>query len=120
MAEGLEMMMLGLGFDPNEPVEGQARGLPSVGFSAKFLAAPRLYAWVTHRVAVVHVGNKSLTLSHRFSDDETLFAEAEETRIFVTYGSDGMTSIEVPRELRAKLESDLVIAGSRSGARASN
>ena len=48
-------MMLGLGFDPNELVEVQARGLPSVGFSAKFLAAPRLYAWVTHRVAVVHV-----------------------------------------------------------------
>ncbi|MGA7452639.1 MAG: hypothetical protein WBW73_15640 [Rhodoplanes sp.] len=47
-------------------------------------------------------------------------SEAEETRIFVTYGSDGMASIEVPRERRGKLESDLAIAGSRSGARTSN
>ena len=113
MAEGLNMALLSVGYSPTADLpDGGMRGLPSVGYTSRFLSAPRLHELVTHEIEVTEIGGKSIGFAHRFLCAGNVVAEAEEKRVVTISGADGsLKSAEIPAELRAALETDAVHQG---------
>lgn len=106
MVEGVNLLFLGLGIDPNaKTVTGQL-GLPSTGFTTQFHSPAFLHDRLTHEVSVAKIGTKSLTFEHRFLRADVCVADAIETRIWVETTPDGMRSQPIPDDVRATLERD--------------
>ena len=108
MVDGLNEMFLGLGIDPNGPRGVNSRGgLPVLGLSMKFHAAPALHEFVTHQITVEKVGGKSIAFRHRFLRGDELLMEAEETRVWAEHALDNPRALRtqpVPENVRALLE----------------
>jgi 4-hydroxybenzoyl-CoA thioesterase len=107
MTEGLNEMILRLGFDPNGLIDDRTRsGLPLLKLSMEFFNAPRLHEVVTHEIAVEKLGTKSLVFRHRVLREQLVLMEATETRVWGTHNLHDPTSlkaIEIPVSVRAAL-----------------
>ncbi|OEC34418.1 4-hydroxybenzoyl-CoA thioesterase/acyl-CoA thioester hydrolase [Pseudomonas cuatrocienegasensis] len=107
MVEGVNLMFLAMGIDPNAVTEnGMQGGLPSTGFSMQFLAPAKLHDQLVHEIVVSRLGSKSLSFKHRFMRAEQCLAEAEEVRVWAESDASGMRAIAVPAPVRALLESN--------------
>ncbi|MDX3894616.1 thioesterase family protein [Pusillimonas sp.] len=110
MTDGLSEFLLSLGIDPNAPRDDGARGgLPIVQLSMQFFEAPPLHVMVRHEIRVEKVGKKSLTLAHRFWQDQSLLAEANETRVWAAHSVGRESSIQarpIPDSVRTLLTED--------------
>lgn len=110
MVEGVNLLFLALGVDPNGLTEnGALRGLPSTGFSMQFHAPAKLHDELTHEITVARLGSKSLTFRHRFLRGTECVAEAEEVRVWAESDAAGMRAIALPDAVRASLESDALL-----------
>ena len=100
-------MFLSLGINPHELKDAKTRsGLPLLGLSMKFHAAPALHETVTHQITVEKIGGKSLAFRHRFLRGTELLMEAEETRVWAEHPLDnprGLRALPVPDKVRALL-----------------
>ncbi|CAN7799811.1 acyl-CoA thioesterase [Paraburkholderia hospita] len=106
MVEGVNLLFLALGVDPNATTErGAQRGLPSTGFSMRFLTPAKLHDQLVHEVVVTRLGTKSLSFKHRFLRGEECLAEAEEVRVWAESDASGMRTLAVPDPVRQLLES---------------
>ncbi|HKU24402.1 MAG TPA: thioesterase family protein [Candidatus Sulfotelmatobacter sp.] len=108
MVDGLNEMLLSLGINPNEAGAATTRGgLPVLQLTMKFSSAPALYQRVTHQIAVVKLGGKSLTFVHRFLREGELLMEAEETRVWAQHdltNPQALRALPIPDGVRALLE----------------
>lgn len=107
MVEGLNLLLLGLEIDPNgRTAEGFHKGLPSTGFTMNFHAPAMLHELLVHEVAIIKIGTKSIGIRHRFLRDDTLLAEAEETRIWTVDDGTGMRSVPITAAVKDLLSAD--------------
>ena len=107
MVEGVNLLFLGLGIDPNGPCGETARqGLPSIGYSMTFHRPARLHDRLVHEIAVTRIGTKSVAFHHRILRGDDCLAEADETRVWAETDATGMRGVPVPAGVRALLESD--------------
>nr|WP_315400950.1 thioesterase family protein [uncultured Duganella sp.] len=105
MVDGVNLMLLALGVDPVGTTDsGAQRGLPSTGFSMRFLAPAQLHERLVHEISVTKIGNKSLSFTHRFLRGDQCLAEADEVRVWVESDAAGMRSVLLPDALKALLE----------------
>lgn len=110
MVEGVNLMFLALGIDPNGVTEsGAQRGLPSTGFKTQFHAPALLHDQIIHEIAVTRIGRKSLSFTHRFIRDQKVLADAEEVRVWAESDPGGLRTVEIPGDIRALLESDKLL-----------
>jgi acyl-CoA thioesterase FadM len=110
MVEGVNLLFLALGVDPNGLTEsGALRGLPSTGFNMQFHAPAKLHDELTHEITVARLGSKSLTFRHRFLRGTECVAEAEEVRVWAESDASGMRAIALPDAVRTSLESDALL-----------
>lgn len=106
MVEGVNLMFLALGVDPNGVTESGAHlGLPSTGFTTQFHAPVRLHERLVHEITVTRIGGKSLGFRHRFLRGEQCVADAEEVRVRTETDASGLRAVAIPDAIRALLES---------------
>jgi len=107
MVEGVNLMLLALGIDPNSKTEdGHEKGLPSTGFTIAFHAPAMLHEYLVHEVVVAKIGTKSIGIKHRFLREGVCVAEAEETRIWTVDDGSGMRGVPISEHVRTLLESN--------------
>lgn len=110
MVEGVNMLFLSLGIDPTGTnAENRRRGLPSTGFSMKFIAPAVLHDRLVHEIAIVKIGTKSLGFQHRILRGTQCLAEAEETRVWTESDAAGIKSVPIPDDVRSLLDGDAPI-----------
>jgi YbgC/YbaW family acyl-CoA thioester hydrolase len=84
---------------------GRRYGFPRVSATCDFSRPVRFGDVLTIDVAVERIGQKSITYRHDFSHDGVPVAVGRITAVFVRAGeADAMESVEIPPEIRAKLE----------------
>jgi len=81
-------------------------GFPLLEASAKFHIASAFGDDMEAETGIVGWANKTFTVSHRFTRDETLLLEGTETRIFVVPHPDDparLKSVPIPKEVKRRL-----------------
>lgn len=107
MVDGVNLMFLALGIDPNGKTEdGAVRGLPSTGFSMSFSSPAVLHDELVHEITLTRLGTKSLAFKHRILRGEVCVAEADETRVWAQSDASGLRTVVIPDDVRSLLESD--------------
>ncbi len=84
--------------------DGERVGFPRVSASCDYSKPARFGDILTIAVSVEQVGRKSVTYRHDFSCGGEPVAVGRITAVFVRKSPTGMESIEIPPDIRAKLE----------------
>jgi YbgC/YbaW family acyl-CoA thioester hydrolase len=86
--------------------DGMKLGFPRVAASCDFLKPARFQDVLTITVTVEKLGTKSITYRHEFTNQQgETIAIGRITSVLVrSTGPDGLESLEIPAEIRAKLE----------------
>jgi YbgC/YbaW family acyl-CoA thioester hydrolase len=86
--------------------DGMKLGFPRVAASCDFLKPARFQDVLTITVTVEKLGTKSITYRHEFTNQQgETIAIGRITAVLVrSTGPDGLESLEIPAEIRAKLE----------------
>jgi len=115
VADGLSMLFIQLGWDPNLPLGGgKGRGIPSVGLNLKFNKPALLHETIVHQIKVTKLGGASMSFSHAILRGDEALMEATETRIWAEHDAlnpGGLHSMPIPDALRALLSEDKVLQG---------
>lgn len=105
--DGVNEMLLSLGFDPNQLIDERSRGaLPLLQLEMKCYHPPKLHETVTHEIEVEKLGSKSLTFRHRILRDEVLMMEATETRVWgihALHDAASLKAVQIPEDVRTAL-----------------
>ena len=104
--EAAEVEMLRqLGLSVSWAVGDTRQGFPRVSASCDYLKPARFQDVLDVIVTVEQVGSKSVTYAHEFRRDGELLARGKITAVCVRVGPNHqMESIEIPPDVRAKLE----------------
>ncbi len=86
--------------------DGMKLGFPRVAASCDFLKPARFQDVLTITVTIEKLGNKSITYRHEFTNQQgETIAIGRITAVLVrSTGPDRLESLEIPAEIRAKLE----------------
>ena len=94
-----------LGYSVTWMADGVRYGFPRVSVKCDFFKPARFEDELTMEVRVAKVGTKSVTYEIQFLKNEERFAEGQVTSVLCRGTAHGlMESIEIPMEMRAKLE----------------
>ena len=86
-------------------IDGTRFGFPRVSATCDYLKPARFEEILEITVAVQQVGKKSVSWTHDFRRYGVLLAQGKITSVCVRVGPDHtLESIEIPAEIRAKLE----------------
>ena len=91
-----------------KPVEGGKISWPRVSSHCDFRSPARFEDVIDVAVSVQRLGKKSVTYFFSITCDERLVAEGTMTAACCFVGKDGISSIEVPKDIVAKLSAYLI------------
>lgn len=103
MVNGVNHMLMSVGFDPTECLDDAQRGLPCVSYESAFKSPAQLHDRVTHTITVTRLGSSSITFDHTFRTGDRVLAEASDTRVFVLMAGKQTRSVPISDALRTVL-----------------